>query len=69
MAGLNYVTGKYVVIMDDDLQHSPYDILKLYHECKKGYDICYADFPKKKQALWKNTGKLVKRKNGINTNK
>ncbi|OFX46465.1 MAG: glycosyl transferase family 2 [Bacteroidetes bacterium GWA2_30_7] len=56
MAGLNVAQGNYIVIMDDDLQHSPFDIIKLYEECKKGYDVCYANFTKKKQALWKNIG-------------
>ena len=55
-AGINYVKGEYVVIMDDDLQHSPSDILKLYEKIKEGYDICYANFESKKQALWKNIG-------------
>jgi len=56
MAGLSYAAGNYTVIMDDDIQHSPYDIMKLYDECRKGYDICYANFLKKNQALWKNLG-------------
>ncbi|MBK8397635.1 MAG: glycosyltransferase family 2 protein [Leptospiraceae bacterium] len=56
MAGLNQTSGKYIVIMDDDLQHSPFDIEKLYLECKKGYDVCYANFKKKKQSWWKNMG-------------
>ncbi len=56
MAGLSYVTGDYAVIMDDDIQHSPYDIPRLYDECRKGYDVCYAHFLKKNQALWKNLG-------------
>ena len=56
LAGLNYASGKFVVIMDDDLQHSPYDILKLYEEAKKGFDVVYADFDSKKQKLWKNLG-------------
>jgi undecaprenyl-phosphate 4-deoxy-4-formamido-L-arabinose transferase len=56
MAGLSYATGDYSVIMDDDIQHSPYDIIKLYDECRQGYDVCYAHFLKKKQALWKNIG-------------
>ncbi len=56
LAGLNYAKGNYVVIMDDDLQHSPYDILKLYEEAKKGFDVVYADFDSKKQKLWKNLG-------------
>lgn len=56
LAGLNYASGKFVVIMDDDLQHSPYDIPKLYAEILKGFDVVYADFESKKQKLWKNLG-------------
>jgi glycosyltransferase involved in cell wall biosynthesis len=56
MAGLSHASGDYTVIMDDDIQHSPYDIIHLYDECRKGYDVCYANFLKKNQALWKNLG-------------
>ncbi len=56
LTGLNYASGKYVVIMDDDLQHSPYDIPKMYEEIKKGFDVVYANFDSKKQKLWKNIG-------------
>jgi undecaprenyl-phosphate 4-deoxy-4-formamido-L-arabinose transferase len=56
MAGLNFSSGEYAVIMDDDLQHSPKDILLLVNECKKGFDVCYANFNKKKQKWWKNVG-------------
>ena len=56
LTGLNYAGGKWVVIMDDDLQHSPYDIPKLYEEAKKGFDVVYANFEAKKQKLWKNLG-------------
>jgi glycosyltransferase involved in cell wall biosynthesis len=56
MAGLAHATGEYIIIMDDDLQHSPSDILKLYNKCREGYDICYGLFTDKKQSLWKNTG-------------
>lgn len=56
LTGLNYATGNWVLIMDDDLQHSPYDILKLYEEAKKGFDVVYANFETKKQKLWKNLG-------------
>ncbi len=55
MAGLGQASGKYIVIMDDDLQHSPYDIITLYEQCKLGYDICYAVF-KRRQSWWKNLG-------------
>lgn len=56
LAGLTHAAGNWIVIMDDDLQHSPSDILSLYNEAKKGFDVCYADFPRKKQKLWKNIG-------------
>lgn len=56
LAGLNLAQGKYVVIMDDDLQHSPYDIPKLRAEIEKGFDVVYAGFETKKQKLWKNLG-------------
>jgi len=56
MAGLHYARGEVVVIMDDDLQHDPSDIPSLWNEIQKGYDVVYAHFTKKEQALWKNVG-------------
>jgi polyisoprenyl-phosphate glycosyltransferase len=57
MAGLKLARGDYIVIMDDDLQHSPADIPKLRSACEEsGADVCYAQFPRKKQAAWKNLG-------------
>ncbi|MDF2437238.1 MAG: glycosyl transferase family 2 [Bacteroidota bacterium] len=56
LAGLRLSKGNYTVIMDDDFQHQPSDIITLYNECMKGYDVCYAHFSEKKQSLLKNTG-------------
>lgn len=56
MAGLAHASGEYVVIMDDDLQHSPGDIHKLYQKCLEGYEVVYGLFPQKKQSFWKNAG-------------
>ncbi|MEI7595053.1 MAG: glycosyltransferase family 2 protein [Bacteroidota bacterium] len=56
ICGLNYATGDYITIMDDDLQHSPFDILSLLEKCKEGFDVCYANFNTKHQAAWKNFG-------------
>lgn len=56
MAGLNFVSYSYVVIMDDDLQHAPEDIPQLLSEIEKGYDVVYGNFPVKKQSLVKNMG-------------
>lgn len=64
MAGLQQTRGDFVVIMDDDLQHAPEDIHQLYDQCLGGYDVCYADFSKKKQKLWKNLGSWLNGKMG-----
>jgi len=56
MAGFGMIKGKYTIIMDDDLQHSPYDIIKLYTKVEEGFDICYANFSIRKHAAWKNIG-------------
>ena len=56
MAGLNYSTGKSLIIMDDDLQHDPADIPALLSGLEKGCDVCYSDFSSKKQSWFKNLG-------------
>ncbi|MEO0128298.1 MAG: glycosyltransferase family 2 protein [candidate division WOR-3 bacterium] len=55
MAGLNNSSGKFIIIMDDDLQHDPGDIPKLINGLE-GYDACYALFRSKKQSWFKNFG-------------
>jgi undecaprenyl-phosphate 4-deoxy-4-formamido-L-arabinose transferase len=56
LAGLRNSSGDFVVIMDDDLQHSPADILILIEACKNGFDVCYANFKTKRQSILKNVG-------------
>jgi undecaprenyl-phosphate 4-deoxy-4-formamido-L-arabinose transferase len=57
MAGFSRASGEYVVVMDDDLQHDPKDIPRLVNELENGdFDVCFAEFVKKKQRLWKNFG-------------
>jgi undecaprenyl-phosphate 4-deoxy-4-formamido-L-arabinose transferase len=56
MAGLSVASGDVIVIMDDDLQHSPSDIPTLYKAIQDGFDVAYANFDQKRQALWKNLG-------------
>lgn len=41
MCGLHYVTGEFTVIMDDDLQNPPEEIVKLWHKIQEGYDVVY----------------------------
>ena len=46
--------------MDDDLQHKPADITKLYNKILKcDQDIIYANFESKKQSFLKNIGSYL----------
>jgi len=56
LAGLNYSNGEVIVLMDDDLQHSPKDIFKIYSEIKNGNDVCYASFSNRKHSFLKVLG-------------
>jgi len=57
LCGLRLARGAFVVVMDDDLQHSPSDIPALCAHCRThGLDVCYARFAHKRHALWKNLG-------------
>ena len=56
MAGLHHASGDAVVIMDDDLQHDPADIPALCQPLRDRFDVVYARFERKRQALWKNLG-------------
>lgn len=57
MTGFRNAVGKFMVVMDDDLQHSPYDIPQLYNQCINNQkDVCFANFTKREHAAWKNFG-------------
>lgn len=42
LAGLDNVTGNYVVVMDCDLQDKPEEIPKLFNKLNEGYDVVFA---------------------------
>jgi glycosyltransferase involved in cell wall biosynthesis len=56
ITGMRVARGKYVAIMDDDLQHHPRDLPALLSRIEEGFDVVYAEFRAKKQKLWKNLG-------------
>lgn len=56
MAGIRHATGDVIVVMDDDLQHAPEDIGKLYVKVREGCDVCYAAFGDPRHARWKMVG-------------
>jgi len=56
MAGLNHVSGEYVVLMDDDLQHPPSAIASIVKALADGYDVCYTRYLNRQHAAWKKLG-------------
>jgi polyisoprenyl-phosphate glycosyltransferase len=59
MAGLNYCTGDYVVIMDDDFQNPPAEVAKLVDEIQKGYDVVFSYYATKRHHFWRNLGSRI----------
>jgi undecaprenyl-phosphate 4-deoxy-4-formamido-L-arabinose transferase len=59
-----YCSGEWTITIDDDLQHSPEDILQLWKKQQEGaYDLVYGMYEDgKKHAAWRNAGsKMVNR--------
>jgi glycosyltransferase involved in cell wall biosynthesis len=56
MAGFKVAKGTVIITMDDDLQHSPSDMLLLISEIEKGADVVYANFNNRNHAFWKVIG-------------
>lgn len=59
MCTLNYCTGDYAVIIDDDLQNPPEEIIKMLNEIQKGYDVVYSKYHVKKHHWFRNFGSKV----------
>ena len=53
MAGIKHSTGKKIITMDDDLQHSPSSINDLLNELDKGFDVCYTSYLNRQHTAWK----------------
>jgi glycosyltransferase involved in cell wall biosynthesis len=56
MAGLNFASGDYVVIMDDDLQNPPSEVIKLVSKLQEGYEVVYSRYDEKKHNVFRNFG-------------
>ncbi|MBP7496705.1 MAG: glycosyltransferase family 2 protein [Bacteroidales bacterium] len=56
MCGLNYCSGDYAIVIDDDFQNPPSEIIKLYNEANKGYDVVYSKYLEKKHNVFRNLG-------------
>jgi len=53
LAGLEYSTGDWVVVMDCDLQDRPEEIINLYNKAQEGYDAVFARRKQRKDSFGK----------------
>ncbi|MBE9033743.1 glycosyltransferase [aff. Roholtiella sp. LEGE 12411] len=51
-AGLNFVQGKSIIVMDADLQDPPELILKMIEKWQQGYQVVYAQRLSRKKESW-----------------
>jgi undecaprenyl-phosphate 4-deoxy-4-formamido-L-arabinose transferase len=56
MAGLNHAGGDCVVIMDDDFQNPPEEVGRLVEELRRGYDVVFTYYEKKRHSRLRNLG-------------
>lgn len=56
LAGFHYVSGSYVIGMDDDLQTDPSQFPKLFDKMKEGYDLVYGTYPMVRQSFFRRLG-------------
>ncbi len=56
LAGLNYATGDFVVIMDDDLQNPPSEVKRLVDQLEAGFDVVYSRYERKQHHWFRNFG-------------
>lgn len=56
MCGFHYSTGEYIVTLDDDLQHPPEEIHKLYKKIEEGYDVVYGIPIIKQHSVYRKMG-------------
>lgn len=55
MCGLNYCTGDYIAIVDDDLQNPPSEIITLVNKAISGkHDVVYARYGIKQHSVFRN---------------
>ena len=60
MCGLRLAQGRYVVTMDDDLQHPPEEIPKLIEAVRNNdFDLVYGRLDDKKHTPWRNAGSTL----------
>lgn len=54
ICGIGQAKGKWIVTIDDDLEQNPNQVISLYNEAIKGFDLVYGVFENRSHSLWRN---------------
>lgn len=56
MSGLNHCSGDIAVVIDDDFQNPPSEIIKLVEQVESEYDVAFSYYEKKHHNIFRNIG-------------
>lgn len=59
VAGLTQAKGKWIVVMDCDLQDQPKEVLKLYNKAQEGFDVVLAKRKNRQDHFFKKISSLI----------
>ena len=59
MCGFRFVSGDYIITLDDDLQNPPEEIPKLINKINEGYDVVYGNYISKQHSGYRNLGSYL----------
>lgn len=62
ICGIAHAKGEWIVTIDDDLEQNPNEIITLYNEAIKGFDLVYGIFDNRTHSLWRNLTSYLARK-------
>jgi polyisoprenyl-phosphate glycosyltransferase len=61
LCGIAHAAGKWIVTLDDDLQHPPESIPALIEKAHEGYHVVYGIHPRRAHGWWRNIGSALAR--------
>ncbi len=62
ICGCSTARGRWIVTLDDDLEHQPEYIPDLYNKAKQGFSLVYGVYPQRTHSIWRNITSEIGRK-------
>jgi undecaprenyl-phosphate 4-deoxy-4-formamido-L-arabinose transferase len=60
ICGIEQATGDFIITMDEDLQHDPFDIQKLIEkQAENDFDVVYGKYEERKHSIIRNLGSYL----------